>query len=135
MVDKKQETARSCIYISFLYISYYEILMKIVIDTKEDIHILRHIIQLLHAVSTSAASRQKYGSVDDSSIFNSPSSSYDSSNSLSSNSTPPVADASPLFGMFDTPSTSSSDSSSIFPSSEEPKKDDKGDFLDSLQVY
>ncbi|MBN2421571.1 hypothetical protein JXB27_04805 [Candidatus Woesearchaeota archaeon] len=103
--------------------------MKIVIDTKEDIHILRHVIQLLHAVSTATGARQKYGSSDSSPMFGD--SSYGSSSSLSSNTAPPVSDASSLFGMFDSPS---SDSSSIFPAAEE-KKEDKGDFLDSLQVY
>lgn len=116
--------------------------MKIVIDTTEDIHILRHVIQLLHAVSTATGARQKYSS-DSSSMFGSSSSSYDSSSSsLSSNSAPPVSDASSLMGMFDSPSTSSPSSTSsdsfnsIFSMNEEPKKDnEKGDFLDSLQVY
>jgi hypothetical protein len=107
--------------------------MKIEIDTKEDLHNLRHIIQLLHAISGSVGAK-KYG--------------YDSSPSLFTDATPshtpqPTAETSAsMFNMFDSSGSSSSSSSSdplgipsIF--QEQPKKDDNNqkDFLESLQVY
>ena len=113
--------------------------MKIVIDTKEDIHILRHVIQLLHAVSSAASAKQNYGyNTAAPSFFNDTPS---SNSNTSGDATPPVTDAAPLFSMFDnpssTPSGSSSDSfPSLFPGMTEEKKDnEKGDFLDSLEVY
>lgn len=106
--------------------------MKIVIDTKEDIHILRHIINMLHAI-TGNVSPRRFDSDYSNSMFDS------TSSSSSSQSTPPVSDASGLFGMFDSSSSSSSPSSSFSDTQgpfEEPKKDsNKRDFIDSLQVY
>jgi len=98
--------------------------MKIVIDTKEDVHILRHIINMLHAISSGVSS--KHYEYSNSNMINS---------SIPSSSTAPVSDASSLLGMFD--SSSSDSSSSSFGMFDEPKKEDtdKRDFLDSLQVY
>ena len=99
--------------------------MKIVIDTKEDLHNLRHIIQLLHAISVNAGSKKyDYGSSPD--LF---------SDSSSSSPSPVPETPSGIFNMFDAPSSSSS--STEIPDIFNQKKDDddsKG-LMDSLQTY
>ena len=101
--------------------------MKIEIDTKEDIHILRHIVHMLNAISSGIGQKRYDSDFSANSLLN------DSSNP--SPSTAPVSDASGLMGMFD--SGSSSSSSAPFSMFDEPKKEDtnKRDFIDSLQVY
>ena len=108
--------------------------MRIEIDTKEDLHNVRHIIRLLQAISGHSG-RDSYRLNDD--LFTESSSSSSTPNPVSN----PDTSAS-LFNMFGdgssgsstTPSDSSLGIPSIF---NEPKKDEdnKKDFLDSLQVY
>ncbi len=109
--------------------------MKIVIDTKEDLHNLRHIIQLLHAISVNGGGSKKYLYENSSQLF---------SDAPSSITPSPAPEAPGLFNMFDssTGGTSSLSSSSVpsspidIPSIFQEKKDDNTrDFLDSLQVY
>ena len=113
--------------------------MRIEIDTKEDLHNLRHVIQFLSAIQSNPGKNKHY---DDSSY----SSSSSSSSVMSmfgdpSPQTTPATTAS-TFNMFDTPVSSTPSSTpaasesfmSLF--SPEPKKEDDGkDFLDSMQVY
>lgn len=105
--------------------------MKIVIDTKEDVHILNHIIRMLHAISATGGSKHyDAGFTSTDSLFDSPSSS-------------PVPETpTGMFNMFDSGSGSSPSSSSTTPFSlfdaanPEKKEEDKTrDFMDSLQVY
>ncbi|MEK6886700.1 MAG: hypothetical protein AABW88_02615 [Nanoarchaeota archaeon] len=102
--------------------------MKVVIDTKEDVHILKHIISMLHAISAQGSTKN-YNSG-----FSGTDSLFDTSSSSQSSSVPETPSG--IFNMFDTPSSSSSSGSpSIF---DEPKKEDTSktrDFIDSLQVY
>jgi len=105
--------------------------MKVVIDTKEDVHILRHIINMLHAISANTAvKRNDYDS------------GYPCSNSLFDSSGPsssPVPETpSGIFNMFDSPSSPSNSDTGIPSIFDEPKKEDTNktrDFIDSLQVY
>ena len=106
--------------------------MKVVIDTKEDIHILGHIINMLHAISANTAvKRNDYDS------------GYSGSNPLfdaPSSSSPVPETPSGMFNMFDSgpSSDSSSTTSGIRSIFDEPKKDNASktrDFIDSLQVY
>ena len=111
--------------------------MRIEIDTKEDLHNVRHIIRLLQAISGHSG-KDNYRFNDDM---------FSDSSSPSSSAPNPVSNpdtSASLFNMFgdssssSTPSSSSSDSSLGIPSIfSEPKKDEdnKKDFLDSLQVY
>lgn len=101
--------------------------MRIEIDTKEDLHNIRHIMRLLQAISVNAGNSKEYV---DSNMF-----SESSSLSSSSNHTPP-AEGPGLFNMFGDSSSSSSTDSMTTPSIFQEKKDDNSkDFLDSLQVY
>ena len=103
-------------------------LMRIEIDTKEDLHNVKHIIRLLSAISSGVSGKDSFKFNDD--LF---------SETSSQTSVPETSPS--LFNMFDSPSspTSPSDSSPSSPYGgifNEPKKDeDKKDFLDSLQVY
>ena len=104
--------------------------MKVVIDTKEDIHILRHIINMLHAISAQGSTKN----------YNSGFSSTDSMFDTPSSSPSPTPETpTGIFNMFDSGSSSSSSGMSDIPSIfDEPKKDEPGktrDFIDSLQVY
>ncbi len=107
--------------------------MKVVIDTKEDVHILGHIINMLHAISANTAVKR----TDYDSGFSNVNSMFDTPSS----SSPVPETPSGMFNMFDSssssqaPSSSMTDIPSIF---DEPKKDDTNktrDFIDSLQVY
>ena len=112
--------------------------MRIEIDTKEDLHNVRHIIRLLQAISGHSG-KDNYRFNDD--IFS------DSSSSSSSSAPNPVSNpetSASLFDMFgdsssssSTPTTSSDSSLGIPSIFSEPKKDNDNtkDFLDSLQVY
>ncbi len=82
--------------------------MKIVIDTKEDLHNMKHILRLLHAISPGT------GAKFDESMFN-------------ENQTPVPETPTGIFNMFD---DSSSSTSTL-----ETKKDDDNSDLSSLQVY
>lgn len=86
--------------------------MKIVIDTKEDLHNMRHILRLLQAISINAGS----GKYDFNDEYND-----------SGQSSPVPETPSGIFNMFD-----SSPSSSVL---EEKKDEDRNDLSDSLQVY
>ncbi len=105
--------------------------MKIEIDTKEDLHNLKHIIQFLSVISSNISRNNYYEEQSAPSLFS------DTSASQSSQ----ASSAPGLFNMFDSPSQSTqsspSDSFSIVSDANEQKKDstNKGDFLDSLQVY
>lgn len=96
--------------------------MRIEIDTKEDLHNIRHIMRLLQAISVNAGN-----SSYDSSSFS------DSSGLGSSNQTPP-AEGPGLFNMFGD-SSSSSDSTTTPSIFSEKKDDNSKDFLDQMQVY
>ncbi len=101
--------------------------MKIEIDTKEDLHNIRHIIQLLHSISVNGSSK-RYEST--------PSSMFSETPSAPATQTPP-SDGNGLFNMFDSSPSSPTPSSDIgIPGIFSEKKDDNSkDFLDSLQVY
>jgi len=106
--------------------------MKIVIDTKEDLHNLRHIIQLLHAISVNAGSRKKYDYDTSPDLF--------SESSSPSSSSPIPETPTGIFNMFDTSSSSSSSPSSSvtdIPDIFQQKKedDDPSNLADSLQTY
>lgn len=106
--------------------------MKIVIDTKEDTHILGHIIRMLHAISGQGKTRS----------YDSSSSLFDEVSSSSSPSSNAAAETPGLFNMFSDPSTVSSSSPSSspglipdIPNIFEKKEDDKKDLFDHLQTY
>jgi hypothetical protein len=100
--------------------------MRIEIDTKEDLHNIKHIMRLLHAISANAGLNKS------NELFNDYSDPY--SNTSSPSSSAPAESTPGLFNMFDTPSTPSSTPSTdpfgMFDKKEEPK-----DNSDSIQLY
>ena len=115
--------------------------MRIEIDTKEDLHNIRHVIQFLSAIQSSPG---KHKSFTDDSSSSSSFSMGSMFNEQPAQQTPPATSAS-MFNMFADPSPSPAPSStdggysslnSLFNQPEVKKEDDNSkDFLDSMQVY
>ncbi len=97
--------------------------MQITIDTKNDKHEIKHLLNMLRAIlEENPSSNFSSGNIFDSS---SPSLNvYDSASSSNSSS------GSGLFNMFDQPSTGSSNAASTTE-----QKNEKKDFIDQLQLY